>query len=498
MARFPFFSFIQGLNTGVSPFLQPQSSLTVANGVNTSYKLGSILKDTGYSRVSTQIENNKSITGLFDFQQTGAIQRTFATVNDSTDDDTQLFAKEPAGAWSEIAAAETAWANKANINVEMEEFINYLFIVGHGATDGFITPSSVTGTTFSTSTNVTSMPNAKYIKKFRDRLYIANCDIAGTPYPYRVYFSSVPSAGAITWTVATDFFDVGYNLDVTGMTATSDLLYIFTRDQAFFYDQSQLRQIWHYGCSNHRTIQAFGPYAIWCTGDNIAITTGGQPQLIGGSVIDFIRGGTAQSFFSAQIDDEYYLYVGTVTVNGLTYTNCLLTYNFATDSWRSRELADDVTIMARYFDNTNWENRLYMGDADGNVWDKSKYTDTTIAQSDSETTLGTPVTPISSSFELTLPFGSMNSVNEVDNFVAYADRALGLKLKIRVLDRNARIIMPYTPIGELKQFVNTFNIEIEKGAIIQIQGSETGTNPHWSFHGFEIEVEDGGSILKGQ
>ena len=190
--------------------------------------------------------------------------------------------------------------------------------------------------------------------------------------------------------------------------------------------------------------------------------------------------------------------MGTVTVNGLTYTNCLLTYNFATDSWRSRELADDVTIMARYFDNTNWENRLYMGDADGNVWDKSKYTDTTIAQSDSETTLGTPVTPISSSFELTLPFGSMNSVNEVDNFVAYADRALGLKLKIRVLDRNARIIMPYTPIGELKQFVNTFNIEIEKGAIIQIQGSETGTNPHWSFHGFEIEVEDGGSILKGQ
>ena len=137
-----------------------------------------------------------------------------------------------------------------------------------------------------------------------------------------------------------------------------------------------------------------------------------------------------------------------------------------------------------------------MGDTLGNVWDKSKYTDTTIAQSDSETTLGTKVTAISSLFEVTLPFGSMSTVNDIGNFVAYADRALGLKLKIRVLDKNARILMPYSPIGELTQFINSFDVEIDQVAIIQIQGSETGTNPYWSFHGFEIEVEQGGEILK--
>ena len=468
------------------------------NGVNTSYKLGAVLKDTGYYRVGLQMQSGKSITGLFDFQQTSATQRTFCTMNDSGDDDTQLFAKTPAGAWGEITAAETAWTNKANINVEMEQMIGYLFIVGHEATDGFIAPASVVDVTFSAVTNVTNMPNAKYIKRFRDRLYIANTDIGGTATPYRVYFSSVPSGSpaAITWTVATDYFDVDYHMDITGIGATRDLLYIFTRDSVYYYDQSQKKKIWDYGCSNHRTIQNYGQYIIWCTGEDIAVSTGGQPQLIGGNVIDFFRNGNAKNFFSALIDDEYHIYVGSVTVDGVSYANVLLTYNFAANAWRWRELYDDMAILGRYFDNTNWTQRLYMGDKAGQVWDKSKYTDTTIATSDSETTLGSVINPIGCNFEITIPFGFMTTAKEAGNLVAYANRALGLKLQIRILDRNARILMPYTPIGELKQFINTFDLEIDRGAIIQIQGAEMGTNPYFSFYGFEIQIEEAGQLPK--
>ena len=497
MAKVPFFNFVKGANTGVSPFLQPVGSLTIANGVNTSHKLGAILKDTGYYRSGLQMESGKNITGLFDFQQTSTIQRIFATMNDSTDDDTQLFAKTPSGAWGEIAAAETSWANKANINVEMEGFINYLFIVGYGTTDGFITPGSVTGTTFSTAPNVTSMPNAKYIKRFKDRLYIANTDISGTATPFRVYYSSVPSGSpaAITWTVATDFFDVDYSLDITGLGANLDRLFIFTRDATYFYDGAQLKKVWEYGCSNNRTVKNYGSYVIWCTGDNIAVSTGGQPQLIGGPIIDFIRAGNAQNFFSAMIDDEYHIYVGDVTVKGIAYTNCFLTYNFTTNAWRWRETYDTMNIFASYFDNTTWTRNLLMGDTSGQVWIKSKYTDTTVASSDSETTLGTEVNAISSHFQFILPFGSMSTSRELDNLVAYADRAGGVKLKGRVLDRNTRVLTPWFSLGELTKFSNVFNVDIEEGALLEIEGVETGTSPYWSFYGMEIEVQDAGNVL---
>lgn len=494
MAKLQFFNYVKGLNSAVSPFLQPQGSLTILNGVNHCYKVGALLKDLGYSRKSTQIQANKAVTGLFDFQQDASTQKMLATINDATDDDTQLFYMAPAGAWTEIGAAETAWANFASITVEMEQFIGYCFFVGYGATDGFLPVGSLTGTTFSTVTNVTSMPKAKFIKRFRDRLYIANCQIGSTNYPYSVFFSSVPSAGAITWTVATDFFDVDFNLDITGLGATYDFLFVFTREATFIYDQSQKKEVWKYGCSNHRTVENYGSYMIWCTGDNIAVSTGGQPQLIGGEIIDFIRNGNAKNFIAKKIDDEYHLYIGSTSCNGISYTNLMATYNFTTNSWRTRELANTITSLARHFDNTNWDQRLYMGDSLGSVWDKSKYTDATIASSDSETTLGTAVTPIHSQFEVTIPFGSMSLTKGIDNFVAFANRAGGLRLKGRVVDRNNRALMEYTEIGELKEYLNAFSLDIEEGALFQIQGAESGVAPYWSFYGFEVDIEEGGEV----
>ncbi len=166
-------NFVGGANTALSPFLMPENSTYTQVGVVTSYKIGAALKRLGYQRVGDVAESSKSITGLFDFTQVPGTQKILQTVNDSSDDDTQLFYNN-AGTWTEIAAAETAWANKADINVEMESFIEYCFFVGHGDTDGFLPVGSLTGTTFSTSDRVTNMPQGKFIVRYRDRLYVLN------------------------------------------------------------------------------------------------------------------------------------------------------------------------------------------------------------------------------------------------------------------------------------------------------------------------------------
>lgn len=495
-AKIDYFNFLGGLNTGVSPFLMGQSEagksmLSVLDGCNISYKLGAIIKDTGYVRVGAgALETNKSIRGLFNFRQNATTQKMLATIDDATSDDTQLF-YSTGGNWTEIGAAETAWANFATMNVEMETFIEYCFFVGWGSTDGFLPVGSLTGTTFSTSTNVGSMAQGKFIKRYRDRLYVYNTRSGGTNYPQRCYFSSVPSAGAITWT-STDFFDVDYAEEGTGLGSNWDKLLLFTEYNVYIYDQTQLKHFSDTGCSNHRTIKNSGIYTLWANRDGVWVSTGGQPQNIAGEVIDFIRQGNPLNFFSEVIDEEYWMYVGTVTVDGLTYTNCAVVYNIPTKTWRVREFAHNMTMFSRY--NNSGDDKLWMGNTTGFVWDKAKYTDTTVYSSDGAVSSAIDGSSIAASFELAPIIIDSSIKKNLNELIAYADRAQGLRLSARVLDKNARALTPYKPIGELTSFVNKFTMNVDRGAVLQIQGNEYSTLPYFSFYGFSLGVSDYGEI----
>jgi len=499
MSLIPYFNFVKGANYSISPFLIGQDQLSRLEGANVSYELGTIKKDLGYSLVDAQIQASKNITGYADFQQSNSVQRELATVNDSTDDDTQLFARTPAAAWVEVGAAETAWANFANINVEIEQFVGYAFFVGWGATDGFLPVGTLTGTTFSTATNTSGMAQGKFIVRYRDRLYVLNAKKGGVEYPYRAYFSDIPTAGSVTWNADTlnlDFVDFDYGLEITGGGSNWDRLIVFTRKGMWLYDQTSKKKVADFGCAAHRTIQNYGSYTTWCTGPDVVTSTGGQPQSIGGEMIDFIRAGIPSTYYAKQVDKEYWLYIGNVTVKGISYTNTVLIYDYGTDSWRVRELYTAMKIFGVYFDATTGDDRLRMGDGDGKVWTLSKYTDSTIAYGDAQAVLGTSGQPITSVFEITIPIGGASFEKKVDNLYAYSSKAGGLLLKGRILDRNSRVLKPYEPIGQLLEFVNSFHAECDRGAILQIEGTESSNLEGFSFYGFEIDINKYSNILK--
>lgn len=476
--------FSGGLASSTSPFLQTKNTLTVGNGVNPSYKLGQLIKDCGYIKQGTGLESGKNVLGLFDFRQDSSTQKMLATMDDSTSDDTQLFYRTT-GNWTEIAAAETAWANYAGINVEMESFINYCFFVGYGASDGYLPVGSLTGTTFSTATNVTSMPKAKYIRRYRDRLYIANCYNAANQ-PYRIYFSSVPSAGAITWTVATDFIDVDFSEELTGLGTNWDRLVAFTEKSAYIYDQSQFRKAWDQG-GYHRTIQNSGPYMIFANRDGAWVSTGGQPENISGNVIDFFRNSNPANWLSATVDEEYRIFVGNVTVNGISYTNCMLTFNIPSRAWRTRELYNTPTSMEGVL--RSGQKRLSFGSS-AFVYDYGKASDSTPYVSDASdgTATGSGAQPIHANFECA-PLYTGDLEGQIKKIIAFADKAVGLKLRARAIDRNKRILTPYMPLGQLTQYVNSFDVEVDKGILIQVAGSEYSMNSAFSFYGLQYEVE---------
>ncbi len=461
-----------------SPFLKRPDECDILNGCNVDYKTGAITKDLGYSQVGDLAETGKNITGLYNFRQSSSVQKMLATVNDSGDNDTQLF-YSTGGNWTEVAAAETDWANKAGINVEMEAMDGRCYLVGWGSTDGFVTPSSLATTTFD-QTNCTSMPNAKYIKRYRDRIYIGNCDIGGTAYPYRVYYSTVPSSGSITWTVAKNFIDVDYSEAITGLGENWDRLIVFTEYSAYFYNQSSWKKVWDVGCTNNRTIKNSGAFLIWANADGVWTSTGNRPLNISAKVIDFIRSATPANFFAEVVDEEYHLYIGDVTVDGIAYTNVRLTFNIPHQTWRMRELADTATIFAKY--NNSGKIELWHGDSDGEVMKYSKYTDTTPVYTDDGA-------GIKSQFQhVLLDFGVPEQRKHFTKMLAYAERAQGLKLQARVVDKNERVLTPWKKLGNCTKYINEFTVNPDKGHLLQIEGRETSTNPYWQLLGFSIDI----------
>lgn len=478
MSTVDLLSYVEGLYTDVPPHLVPPNALYVMSNVNTSYKLGAILKRPGYVIKGSALESGNAITGLHNFRQSASTQKMLATVNDSTDDDTQLF-YSTGTTWTEITDAETAWANKANINVEMEDFISYCFLVGYGSTDGFIAPRTLTGTTLGT-TNTTSMPNAKFIKRYRDRLYIGNTDIAGTATPGRVYFSSVPVAGAITWDTTNDLLNTDHSEEITGLGENWDRLLIFTEYSAYMYNQSEQKKTWDIGCSNHRTIRNSGAMMIWANRDGVWASTSGRPENVAGRVIDFIRGANMTNSFAEVVDEEYHLYLGDVTVNGLDYANCSLILNIPTMTWRVAEYHDDMTIYAKFY--SSGQDFLWAGASDGKVHGIGKYTDGTLLKTDN----GSPIHSMFQTGGITL--GVPSVAKRLNKILAYADRSGGLKLKARVIDNNTQGVTEFKDLGELTKYINEFQINPSVGNILQIEGVENGSLPYWSVFGFSIDA----------
>ena len=478
-------NWLGGYQSASTPFTTGDNELVAGSNVDTTYKLGAILKALGYSQIGSTLEASKSILGLHNFRQSSTTQKMLATVDDSGSNDTQLF-YSTGGAWTEITGAETAWANYAGINVEMEDFIGYCFFVGWGSTDGFLPVASLTGTTFSTSTNVTNMPTGKFIKRYRDRLYVANLNDGGA-LPYRVAISDLPSGATLGWTeyqADTGLIDVDYSEEITGLGENWDKLLIFTEYSTYAYNQDEKKKVWDVGCSNHRTIKNSGASMFWANRDGVWESTGGRPNNIAGKVIDFIKFTDMTGAFAEVVDEKYYLFVGTTTVNGISYTNTTLIYDIPTQTWLPpREFASDTpTIFAKFY--SSGDDILYMGMADGEVMKQSKYTDTTPIYADDGNDLH--------AFFQTKAFdlGDPSVKKRIKNIVAYSDRNVGLKLKARILNNNVRAITPFKPLTDVKGYIGKYTVNPDRGHFIQFEGVETGQLPYWSFFGFSVDVED--------
>lgn len=235
--------------------------------------------------------------------------------------------------------------------VEFENFTDLLFAVNYSeATRSF------NGTSWSTSTNVTNAPKARYIKAYGFRLYLACVNIGGTSYPYRICFSSYPSSAlAITWDTTNDYIDTPSQRAITALYVHNDRLLIFTEEELYRYDGNSLYLVpGAPGTKSQRSITVNGGYLYYYDGFGRGAWRydGVSSEFIGRGIQPFADGvdaATLDEIASFADGDKVRFYVGTVTNSDedISLSNAYFEYNTAAKCWFVGTQSQNSTV---YFD----------------------------------------------------------------------------------------------------------------------------------------------------
>lgn len=359
MANKQIFNFSGGMNVQTSPLVIKENECELAVNYVLD-RVGALQRRGGYD-TRFLAEANKPINGMFAFYDASASTwRTVAVVNNSGD--TNGVIKYLSGVWTDGKTNDTA-----SKRTYFAAFVDNIFRT-NGAD---VVAASTTGQTWVTSATPSTLVPAtitpKFCKVFQDRLYLAN-DTQAAGKSSRVYFSSLPSAGAITWDTTNDYLDV--NPDdgdvITGLENNGNRLLIF-KSRAMYrwqFGQVEADRIIGVGTDSQDSIATNFDVGItfFANRNGVYAYSGGRPRLISRKIQPYINAVSNWTTVYGICDkDHYYLAVGDITVNkqvgydssqnqvavgGRTFTNVVLCYHIALDAWTIFSLAHKPTVFA--------------------------------------------------------------------------------------------------------------------------------------------------------
>lgn len=186
------FDFSGGIQNSTSRLLRRENEVVEAKNTSFSDFIGAVGRRKGYAQFSSTLQADKDGSGLFVHRySTGS--RLYAAVNNSGDTDTSVKYYDGSG-WTQLFVTGAAGTRLNAIS-----FLDEAYVVGATAGGTFMTTRNIDSTpASSTSRNLYTAPNAKFIAEFQGALYMMNVEVSGTKYTDRIYKSSV-AQGVITF-----------------------------------------------------------------------------------------------------------------------------------------------------------------------------------------------------------------------------------------------------------------------------------------------------------
>lgn len=328
--------------------------------------VGALRVRPGVTAIGNQIQDGKNCLGLYNFRDSnGSNNQQVAVFNNSGDTQSVTYYNN-AGTWTAIGSGSTFTASAKS---RFTTFVDYVFRVSSAQE----TPKSWTGASGDSwgATNLTSVPSGKFICVYKARLYIA----ATSTYPDRLFFSSIPDATtqAITWDTTNDHLDVvpSDNGNITGLTVNGSLMLIF-KDRAMYRwngSSADPDRIIDVGCCSQESIATRRGTTFFCNDFGVFATTGGFPTWLSKPIDRWwkaISSSYLASLSAVCDDDNYYVSVGDVTVDGGLYSNAVYRYNISSQTWTIRSYAEQIYAFAEFVTSTNGAS-IMCGNDDGDV-----------------------------------------------------------------------------------------------------------------------------------
>lgn len=343
-------------------------------------------------------------------------------------------------------------------------------------TDAMKTWDGNTSNSFDT-TSAVSAPAVKYIENFRSRVWGGWV----TAQPSRLYYSALPSSGAVLWTGSdTGYIDIapGDGEEITALKKFSRYLLVFKQNHMYrvaSINETEPDPLVFVGTySQESVVEAKnGVYFHHPTGIYRIRRGESLPSEISKPISDFIQA-VPSSFYTnvgSWIDsDHVYISLGDLTVNGITYNNCVARWTISSEVWTIYTYASELRVGIQY-DNGSAITTV-AGDTVGAIHTINS----------GKTDNGTPIF-CSLTTSWLMPTGLRAETIDISKLNALCKNAQGMNVEYQNEKSGTH---EFQSIGMLAKMDTIFNNKSIKGHKVRFRVSGANNGDPAIFQGFEI------------
>lgn len=366
-------NYSEGMVTNLNENVMPPGTVALALNGQFDIELGSFVTRLGTLLIGSQVQDNKTCLGLHNFRDSDGSNHALIAFFNNSGDTQSVGTKVGTGS---ITGLTTQTANKKH---RMLTYLDSVLIV-----NGTDAPASYNGATVIVTGGVFDLANIPFAEpslaiEWLDRIYLAG----DTANPDRVYYSSTPSAGAISWVSGNGYIDFEPEEGaggIKGFAKVAGFLLVFKERsmKRWNFDSAFPETLMDIGAPNQESIISKGGICAFYSNSNkdakgFYVTNGGKPTAISHDRannikkwVDAIPQSAAADVAGIGTSRAFLWSVGNLTVDDRTYSNVVFYYNYILDQWSVRSYPTRFHFFSSYVD-ANGVNTIVGGDNDGNV-----------------------------------------------------------------------------------------------------------------------------------
>jgi len=459
----------------VDNLLAPRNSVPFAMNLLFSKNLGRAVVREGTSLIGAQIVNSQEILGLHQFCLSSGTKHFLTVVNGASN-----------SALYRLVTATWTTESISGVKDIKHRFLTYLDTVM--VLDGTNHTSSADGNTWVTTggnLDIGDCPAGKYALEWHDKVFVAGV----TGNLDRLYYSSIPTAGVISWTTGNGYIDIepyegqgsitglgkvpGYVLifkeralkrwngsstfpdDLSTIGASSQESIVLGKRTCYFFSASGKESIGFYETNGESTLKISRPIQ---------------------TIVEAISSSTYNSV-AGYSDGEIVMWsIGDITFEEIVYNNVVVIYHIDSRTWACLSFPTEFKVFCQYIDGTTL--KIAAGNDDGEIIE--------IFTGERDNITGSSDIPIQFSIQYNpQEFGSRGKLKEIQKIVPYVNEGLSCKLSIRV-DQE-------TGFHEKGSVSTPFENEIvidRKGHLFEFRFSGAGIGATTEIIGFDVLSPD--------